>query len=134
MTTEIKEGDSLSEELKQIWFGANEEHTEILYQRETEHQLEDLKKFEIDVSFDDGKRYSNGQEISNFVETLFNSIIEDRKVRINNLMADRPPIAICTLHDDKIIRLEYYAGHDDLEKVYDLHNANWIFAEDSYSE
>ncbi|MEW6572950.1 MAG: hypothetical protein AB1374_04895 [Bacillota bacterium] len=35
-------------------------------------------------------------------------------------MADRPPVAVVTVIGDRAVRLEYYAGHDALELVYDV--------------
>lgn len=54
--------------------------------------------------------------------TLFQSILRDRKLRIDEktFMADRPSFAVVTAIDGKAVRLEYYEGHDALSLQYDL--------------
>jgi hypothetical protein len=54
--------------------------------------------------------------------SLFKNILNDRKLRVdsNKFMADRPNFCVLTEFKNKIIRLEYYEGHDKLKLVYDI--------------
>jgi hypothetical protein len=51
-------------------------------------------------------------------------------------MADRPPIAIATIKDNKVVRFEFYQGHDSLAKEFDLRSEELQKAnlKDSYGE
>lgn len=54
--------------------------------------------------------------------TIFQFIVRDRKMRVDQktLMADRPPIAIIHAVDNRVVRLEFYEGHDELTCSFDL--------------
>jgi len=53
---------------------------------------------------------------------LLDYIRLDREMRCNNKtpMADRPPVAVVTIENDSIVRLEFYKGHNVLTKQVDL--------------
>ena len=57
--------------------------------------------------------------------TLLQCVLGDRRERVDKkrLMADRPPIAVATIVDGQVVRLEFYEGHDGLEKTFDLRSA-----------
>lgn len=57
---------------------------------------------------------------------LMNYILDDRRRRAQNRgwMADRPPIAVLYLHDNAIVRMEFYRGHDNLTQILDLRDIN----------
>jgi len=56
--------------------------------------------------------------------SLFQSILRDRKRRVDEkiAMADRMPFAVITVKklDEKVIRVEFYEGHDELKLTYDF--------------
>jgi len=54
--------------------------------------------------------------------TILQFIVADRSRRIDSktLMADRPPFALATIQAGRIVRLEFYEGHDALECSYDF--------------
>lgn len=88
----------------------------------TQEQLDELHKYELDLEHQ-GEKIS-WEDIDNIEEsrTFLQSILNDRKMRVDNhtLMADRPSFAVATIYQDRIVRIEYYEGHDALKKVYDL--------------
>ena len=54
--------------------------------------------------------------------TLLQFVLTDRRQRVDqgHLMANRPPIAVATVVDGTVVRLEFYEGHDALQKTFDL--------------
>jgi len=90
--------------------------------KETRQQIEELKKYEsLLVDEDDGDKITWGylDDVSQPL-SLFQAISLDRKRREGTLMADRPLFVVCTLVDSKVVRLEFYEGHDELKQVYDV--------------
>lgn len=94
---------------------------------DTQKQIDDILKCKIDL-------VCNGKKIAweDFYDktntekrALFNAILEDRKMRVDKktAMANRPLFAVCTLIDNICKRVEYYEGHDKLEKTYDFRSA-----------
>lgn len=57
--------------------------------------------------------------------TLFRAIEHDRRKREKHLMADRPPAAVLWFMGNELHRLEYYEGHDYLQKVHDVRAASY---------
>jgi hypothetical protein len=70
------------------------------------------------------------------IRTIFQHIIEDRRLRNdhNIALADRPPFVILWEHKKRIVRLEYYEGHDALQLVYDIYAPKQKKRQPSYSE
>jgi hypothetical protein len=58
--------------------------------------------------------------------SLFQSIVNDRKIRIDQRVAlcCRPPYSICTIFKDEVIRLEFYEGEDELSRVHDIRRSD----------
>ena len=85
-------------------------------------QIEEIKKYELNIFDVDGNKITWADLDNEDDRSLLKNIVEDRKTRIDNkiAMADRPPFIAVTIADNKIIRLEFYEGHDILELVYDL--------------
>ncbi|GEM_PF-2318794 len=89
----------------------------------TRQQIEEAKKYELDIYGPDGKKVTwDDIDNPNEPRTILRAIESDRELRIDqhNLMADRPLFAVFTISKNRIVRLEFYEGHDALEKVYDL--------------
>jgi hypothetical protein len=85
-------------------------------------QIAEIKKYDLDI-YDIDQNKINWSNLDNGNDrSLFKNIVLDREIRVDNntAMADRPPFIVCTVEDNKIIRLEFYEGHDSLELVYDL--------------
>lgn len=94
----------------------------------TREQIEKAKKmYKLDLSMYDGQ-VINWIDIDNpdNPHSLFQTIIEDRIARVDNgaLMNSRPPYAVLTVVNNAVVRLEYYAGENDLRKTYDLRSQN----------
>lgn len=70
------------------------------------------------------------------IRTIFQHIIEDRRLRNDHdiALADRPPFVILWEHKKRIVRLEYYEGHDTLQLVYDIYAPKQKKRQPSYSE
>jgi hypothetical protein len=120
-------------EYKQVWFGFNEAHEKVVWAEEARKQLEELKKYEIDLIDDEGKNVTWDDLYSPTDDRVVLSyVIRDREIREHNLMADRPPFAIFTIFENKVVRFEFYQGHDELSKVIDVISPNHKFTEDSY--
>lgn len=85
-------------------------------------QIEEIKKYELNIFDIDGNKITWADLDNEDNRSLFKNIFLDREERIDNntAMADRPPFVVCTIEENKIIRLEFYEGHDALELVYDL--------------
>jgi len=89
-------------------------------------QIEELKGYELDLHSPDTKEPIKWYELFDETEQknrlVLNSIILDRSERVDNgtLMANRPPLAVFTIRDEKIVRFEFYAGHDRLALNYDI--------------
>lgn len=105
---------------KQLYIGFNGEKT--VDSKTTKQQIEEAKTFELNLFDRNGKVDWVSFYNPNDSNLIFNAIIADREMRVDKktYMADRPPIAILTLINDKIERLEYYEGHDRLELIYDI--------------
>ena len=94
----------------------------VLSAQETQHQIDEAKKLELDLWDGDNKldwsMFDNPKE----PRTLFQYVLSDRKIRVDQdtVMADRPPIAVLTALGGKVVRLEFYQGHDSLKLVYDI--------------
>jgi len=90
---------------------------------ETLAQIEKAKTFDLALELNEEEKIEwvhldNPEE----PRTLFQSILKDRELRVDKktLMADRPSFCVLTLYNNKIVRLEYYEGHDALCLVYDV--------------
>jgi len=92
--------------------------------KETRKQINELKKYKLDLVDE-----KSGQKITwrhlddpDLKQSIFRAIESDRALRIDEkeIMADRPTFAAITIQDNRIVRLEFYAGHDALEKIYDF--------------
>jgi len=59
---------------------------------------------------------------SNEPRTIFQTILLDRMKRIdeNTLLTGRASFAVITAEGERMVRLEYYEGHDVQELVFDL--------------
>lgn len=95
---------------------------------ETQKQIDNIIQYDINI-FDEERviQWSDVYDKTNKEErALFNSIIADRKQRVDKkeLMADRPRFAVCTIINGVCERVEFYEGHDELEKTYDLRSKN----------
>ncbi len=89
---------------------------------ETQRQIDRLKSLPS-LLVDEGEPIP-WEALDNPAErrTLLQFILGDRRVRVDKhtFMADRPPIAVATVIDGAVVRLEFYEGHDALEKTFDL--------------
>lgn len=99
-----------------LWIGVVDSHEQIAFAEETRKQMEELKKYEIDIVDPETEEPATWKDLDNPEEprSLFQYIEGDRKKRKEHLMADRPPILIATIRDTKVIRIEFYVGHDSL--------------------
>lgn len=88
----------------------------------TSKQIAEIKGYELNIFDVDGNKIEWKDLDNENDRSLFRNIVLDREERIDNhtAMADRPPFIVCTIEDNKLIRLEFYEGHDSLELVYDL--------------
>lgn len=90
--------------------------------KETSKQIEDIMQLDLALEHN-GEKITWG-DINNPAEprTLLQAIVRDREVRIDQktLMANRPLFALLTEENGRIVRLEYYEGHDYLSCTYDL--------------
>ena len=107
-------------DLKKLWIGIKNDKA--CDSKVTKEQIKSIKKFPISITYENKKL--NWAHIDNLDEprSLFQSIIKDRELRIDKrtLMADRPKFAVCTIEQGKVIRIEFYEGHNRLEKTFDL--------------
>jgi DNA-binding XRE family transcriptional regulator len=85
-------------------------------------QISEVKEYELDIFDIDGNKINWSDLENENNRSLFKNILMDRKTRIDEgkTMADRPPFIAVTVEENKIIRLEFYEGHDSLELIYDL--------------
>ena len=109
--------------MKIYYIGVDGEQT--VNSSETLKQIEEIKQFEcnlIDHTENDKKLNWNDFYNVDDNRTLFKHILGDREIRVDNktAMADRPSFCVLTEHENKIIRLEYYEGHDSLSLKYDI--------------
>ncbi len=83
----------------------------------TAHQISKIqKRFECAVQH-------NGKTLTwDAFQSLFKCILKDREMRVEQglLIASRPPFAVATIEGNKVVRFEFYQGHDTYELVYDL--------------
>lgn len=100
---------------EKIWIGVNDAKDKIVYAEETRAQIEKLKKYELDIIDEDGKPVK-WENLDNPEEkrSLLQYIEGDRRMRKEHIMAGRPPILIATVRDGKVVRIEFYTGHDSL--------------------
>lgn len=79
----------------------------------TRQQIEAVKKLECGLEGWDWDRLEN---------EFFQPILEDRKRRMDDgeLMENRPLFCAITVDGNRAVRLEFYAGQDDLELRADL--------------
>jgi len=114
--------DNKEEKIEQRLIGIIEDHT--CTSHETQEQINNLIQYEIDIYENEEKvLWSDVYDKTNEKErVLFNSILADRKIRVDQKipLADRPKFAICTIINDVCERIEFYEGHDRLEKTFDL--------------
>ena len=94
---------------------------------DTKKQIKNMKNFELDLSEENKKVTWNDIDNPEEPRTILQAIIKDRELRVDKrkLMADRPPFAVFTTQWNRIIRLEFYEGHDALKKVYDIRNEHF---------
>ena len=94
----------------------------VVNSKETLKQIEQVRK--LNCSLQDGETALTWNDVDNPEETrtLFQSILGDRKMRVDEktFMADRPAFCVITEHEGAAVRLEYYEGHDALSLVYDI--------------
>lgn len=85
-------------------------------------QIQAVEALECALEHEGEKISWEGFDNPNEPRSLFQSIIRDRKRRIDEhtMMADRPSFAVITAMDGKAVRLEYYEGHDALQLEFDL--------------
>lgn len=85
---------------------------------ETEKQIKRLKLCNCVLRSQTTDQSINHTELS----TLFQAILSDRKLRMDEgkRIDCRPPFAVATIDEGRIVRLEYYAGTDYHELQYDL--------------
>ena len=92
--------------------------------KETQNQINEIIQYKISISDNNEVvKWSDLYDKNNTDErVLFNSIIADRKKRVdeNIALADRPRFAVCTIINGVCERIEFYEGHDRLEKTFDL--------------
>lgn len=89
-------------------------------------QIGELRNYELNLHSPETKEPLKWHEL--YDETgekdrlVLNAIIADREKRVddNTLMANRPPLAIFTVRNEKIVRFEFYEGHDRLALSYDI--------------
>ena len=122
---------------KKIYIGISEGRA--ITSQETEKQIEEIRKYPLELVYQSEKVSWDDLIGENEKGTkILTGIVKDRKARIDNktLMANRPPFAVITIQEGKIIRLEYYEGHDYLSKVYDVRSPELIGKEmkDNYYE
>lgn len=100
-------------------------HLEACGSDETQRQIDRLKTYALDLQHE-GEPISWG-ELDNIEEprTIMQAVLTDRRRRIDSqtIMADRPPFALATVAAGRIVRLEYYEGHDALACIFDLRSA-----------
>lgn len=108
--------------MKQIFLGLDPKGEQVINSAETLKQINEIKKLECAIVIEedsvDWKNFDEPTEPG----SLFQYILNDRKIRVDQktLMADRPPFAVLTIDGQKVIRIEFYEGHNSLELTYDL--------------
>lgn len=92
--------------------------------KETQKQINEIMQYKINiVDNNEIVKWTDLYDENNTDKrVLFNSIIADRKRRVdeNTALADRPRFAVCTITNGTCERIEFYEGHDRLEKTFDL--------------
>lgn len=88
----------------------------------TMKQIEELKGYELDLWHGEEQVAWNNLYNEEDRLTILTAIVDDRQMRVDSktLMANRPMFAVVTIENNKIIRLEFYEGHDTLELAYDI--------------
>ena len=95
---------------------------QVINSEKTQKQIDEVKKLKCNLQNEGEaltwKAFDDPEES----RTLFQSILRDRKIRVDEktLMADRPAFCVITEHEGEAVRLEYYEGHDALKQVYDI--------------
>jgi hypothetical protein len=94
---------------------------------ETEAQIAAVCALECALRSSDGSEAVTWLDCNDPAEprTLFQCILVDRRRRVDahTFMADRPAFAVVTAVDGRVVRLEFYEGHDALECTFDLRSA-----------
>jgi hypothetical protein len=115
-------------ELVLIGFERTDNDWEVVNAQKAREQIDYVKSFECALThkeepltwdvFDDPKEG----------RALFQAIEADRKVRVDKrqFMVDRPPYAAVTIMDGRVVRLEYYEGHDALELTHDIRSKELV--------
>ena len=96
--------------------------------RQTLKQIQSIEKYKLDI-YDKYGRKLDWDDIYDKTDSykLCSVIYYDRKMRAKVPMADRPPFLRFTTIESKIIRMEFYFGHDKLEKLYDFGNDTYAY-------
>jgi hypothetical protein len=89
---------------------------------ETKKQIEYVKNFELDIYYKDQKIKWDQIYDPKEPQSILQSIVTDRSMRVDKktIMANRPPFAAIMIDEGKIVRLEFYEGHDFLSLGYDF--------------
>ncbi|MFW6015918.1 MAG: hypothetical protein ACOCRK_05735 [bacterium] len=91
--------------------------------KETIEQIKNIFKYDLNLYYNEEKiKWSDLYQENSKEPIVLNSIIQDRKNRVDNnvFMADRPKFAIFTVENNKIIRFEFFEGHNILKQTYDI--------------
>ncbi len=89
----------------------------------TRAQIKTVKEYPLGIVDPNGEVFEwINFDDPNEPRTIFQTIVRDRSRRIDQhlIMADRPPFVAVTIEDGKVIRFEFYEGHDALRLVYDF--------------
>jgi hypothetical protein len=109
--------------IKKYYIGVDGES--VVSSEKTKEQIKEIFLKFCDLINEETKKKLSWNDFYNDDDrSLFKYILNDRKLRVDNnkFMADRPPFCVLTEKDNRIIRLEYYQGHDSLKLVYDIRN------------
>lgn len=89
--------------------------------KEALEQIKQVMKYDLDIGDINGRKIE-WNDIYNEMDknSLFSVIYKDRKDRISHMMADRPPYLRVGILNGAIVILEFYFGHDKLEKIYEF--------------
>jgi len=107
-------------EIRTIYIGFDGEN--VVSSEETKKSIDEISKLECALEAEgqqlNWKVFNNPDE----PRTIFQTILGDRKIRVDQhtAMADRPPMAVVSVVNNKAVRLEFYEGHDALALSFDL--------------
>lgn len=113
----------MKRKIKRILIGLDAVGERAVGSQETESSIRYARKFECALVSDQGEAITwDGLDNPEEPLTILQYVVRDRKLRIDQgkIMADRPPFAVVTIRDQRVVRLEFYEGHDALECTYDL--------------